>query len=157
MDYKQKYEKYKRKYLELRRNNQVGGKNKPQYSRKCINTCLTSHSQHGENYVWLNVLGNGPIVKIEFEEPVGSGNWRLYTDKWWETHCIAVDHRPGSLAEAHIKAFVNPKTRFARKRFTFENGLITEPTNQFYELEDEYFSKYGYCANEKINDNGYEK
>jgi hypothetical protein len=143
MDYKQKYNKYKTKYLSLKLGLQIGGKRI--YSQQCVNNCVKTHSQNGDNYVWLNVLGHGPVKKIEFEEPVGSGNWRLYTDKWWETHCKVIDHSPDNLMDAHVKAFINPKTRFARKRFTFSDGLITEPTPKFYELEQNYFKYFKYC------------
>jgi len=153
MDYRTKYIKYKTKYLELKKEMPqlilIGGDNISK-SPKCINDCVGSHSQKGGNYIWLNVLGHGKVIKIEFEEPVYSGNWRLYTDKWWNVHCKVIDHSPNNLAVAHVKAFINPNTRFARKRFTFEDGTITEPTPKFYELEQEYFAANQYCTKKKF-------
>lgn len=145
-DYRGKYMKYKAKYLALQTDS-VGGKVKP-YPKTpdCMKTCVMTHSQNAINYVWLNVLGHGPVKKVEFEEPLNSGKWRLYTDKWWATHCKVVDHDPKNLAHAHIRAFVDPATRFARKRFTFEDGTITEPTAKYYELEQEYFAERDYCV-----------
>ena len=145
MDYYHKYKKYKIKYNLLKLSQDGGGKG-VKGSPKCIKECLHSHSQNGESYIWLNVLGHGDVIKVEFEEPVNSGNWRVYTDKWWETHCKLIDHHPDNLADAHIKAFVNEKTRFAKKRFTFKDGTVTEPTAFYYVLEQEYFKIKRYCT-----------
>ena len=112
-------------------------------NRKC-KTCLDAHKQSGDNYVWLNVLGHGDVLKIEFEEPVGSGKWVPYNDKWWETHCRVVDHRPENLVNAHVDAFINPG-RFARLMFTFHDGTKMEPTVEFYQLEADYFRKNSVC------------
>ncbi|AYV78290.1 MAG: hypothetical protein Edafosvirus9_4 [Edafosvirus sp.] len=116
------------------------------FSENCLPKCVNAHSQTGENYVWLNVLGYGNVIKVEFEEPVGSNNWTLYTDKWWETHCKVVDHSPEKLVESHVNAFIGPN-RFARLRYTFQNGKIMEPTQEFYELEAKYFKNQNLCKN----------
>jgi hypothetical protein len=117
------------------------------FSASCASQCAHSHSQNGENYVWLNPLGYGSVIKVEFEEPIFSGNWTLYDDSWWETHCNAVDHNPNNLVRSHVDAFINPNTRFAKLRFSFTDGSILEPTKQFYELEAAYFKKNNYCSN----------
>ena len=140
-----KYMKYKCKYIALKGGNQVKKEQRDEDVSPCKKECFYSHIQDGENYIWLNKLGYGSVVKIEFEEPVDSGHWRLYNDKWWKAHCRVVDHHPDNLVKAHVKAFIDPKTRFARKRFTFSNGLVTEPTAYFYELERDYFIAKDYC------------
>lgn len=139
MNYGNKYVKYKSKYFALKKQLQIGGVVKKENT--CMDDCINLHSSNGKNYEWLNSLGYGKVVKVEFEEPINSGNWRLYTDEWWGVHCKVISHDPDDLVEAHVKAFINPLTRFARKRFTFKNGEIMEPTIQFYELEQEYFAK----------------
>lgn len=116
------------------------------FSASCVSQCADSHSQNGENYVWLNELNHGSVLKVEFEEPVGSGKWTLYNDSWWKTHCDVVDHNPENLVAEHVKAFIDPNTRFAKLRFTFSDGSIIEPTEQFYELEAAYFKKNNYCS-----------
>lgn len=111
----------------------------------CRSNCVQSHSQQGEDYVWLNVLGHGHVAKVYFCEPPDSDNWRLYDDHWWKVHCKAIDHRPEYLVDAHMKAFVNPDTRFARMRFHFEDGTVTEPNKLFWELERDYFREHDLC------------
>lgn len=110
----------------------------------CASTCTESHSQNGHDYVWLMPLGHGMVKQVYFEEPVGSGNWILYDDNWWKTHCSAVSHQPDNLVQAHMKAFVN-EGRFARMMFIFEDGTRMEPTQQFWELEADYFRKNPVC------------
>jgi len=141
-----RYRNAKSEYMKLKQHNIGGAKKKDKFECK---DCVESHKSSGGNYEWLNVLGYGNVLRIEFEEPIDSGNWRVYTDKWWKVHCGVIDHTPENLANAHIKAFVNKKTRFARKRFTFENGNVVEPTEQFYELEQEYFKKRHMCEKAK--------
>lgn len=145
--YHQKYLKYKNKYLILKQQNneQFGGKqNYPSSNPKCIPNCITSHSQSKINYVWLRTLGYGKLLKVEFEEPVNSGNWRIYDDKWWSVHCEKIQHTPDTLVKAHMKAFVDPG-RFARMMFYFEDGTIREPDRHFWELEAEYFKDSKLC------------
>jgi len=114
------------------------------YNATC-KTCVQSHSQNGDDYVWLNELGHGKVDKVSFEEPVGSGNWRLYDDKWWETHCRVVDHNPNNLVNAHVNAFIDPSNRFAKMMFTFQDGTLMEPTKHFFELEQNYFKNIKHC------------
>jgi len=114
--------------------------NKAFVSGVCKN-CVVQHSQHGNDYGWLNVLGHGKVLKVEFKEPVDKGTWRLYDDKWWGVHCGVIDHRPNYLVESHVKAFVDTFSRFAIMRFTFEDGTVMEPTKYFFELEADYFRK----------------
>lgn len=115
--------------------------------------CVKAHELNGDNYIWLKPEF-GTIKKIEFEEPVGSGNWRDYeqlhknregdTVTWWFEHCKAVSHNPENLKEAHMKAFVLPG-RFANLKFIFEDGSIyysdrdSKMFSRFYDLEAEYF------------------
>ena len=115
------------------------------FSNECVSECVKSHSQTSGNYVWLNKLNHGRVLKVEFEEPANSNNFILYNEKWWQVHCDVIDHNPDNLVESHYKAFVDPTTRFARLRFTFEDGAILEPTKHFYELEAEYFKKNKLC------------
>lgn len=115
------------------------------FSSDCVNDCVKSHSQNAINYVWLNKLNHGKVLKVEFEEPANSNKWTLYDDHWWQVHCDVLDHNPDNLVESHYKAFVHPQTRFARLRFTFQDGSVLEPTKQFYELEAEYFKNHNHC------------
>lgn len=107
-----------------------------------LDDCAYFHSRHGRNYEWLATLGCGRVVEVWFEEPAGSGKWTVYTDKWWHTHCEAVDHIH-NLAENHIRAFVDPETRFARMLFDFEDGTSIIADERFYNLEQEYFELLG--------------
>lgn len=99
--------------------------------------CVKAHSQNADNYPWLNHI-HGGVKKIMYEEPAGSGQWAEYTDKIWAIHCKVVDH-DADLVEGHMRAFVNPETRFARLHFYFQDGTVMEPTRQFYELERAWF------------------
>jgi hypothetical protein len=145
-DYYTEYAQMKNKYLKLKQELYGGAEpNKP--NKPYCKECLITHTQNRPDggYVWLNKLGYGKVLKVEFEEPVGSGNWRLYTDKWWVTHCRVISHNPKELAGAHIKAFVDPSTRFARMMFYFDSGKIVEATADFYRLEQEYFAEKEIC------------
>lgn len=142
MDYYEKYIKYKTKYVSLLKN-QIGGKVKYE-NPKCIPNGVEAHSQHGHDYEWLNVLGYGKVLKVEFEEPVGSGHWRTYDDKWWEIHLSVIKHTPDDLIDAHMKAFINPG-RFARMMFHFEDGTVREPDMSFWKLEADYFRNNHLC------------
>lgn len=110
-------------------------------SNGLIPICVYSHAPSGLNYPWLDNL-HGGVSKIQFEEPVGSGIWRDYTDKIWKTHCTVVSHTPGKLADDHIRAFIDPETRFARLRFYFRDGTVMEPTREFYEMEEAWFKQH---------------
>jgi hypothetical protein len=112
--------------------------------QSCLSACSQTHSQTGDDYVWLNPLGHGKVTKVYFEEPVGSGKWTLYDDHWWNIHCKAIDHSPDNLVASHTRAFINPG-RFARLMFFFEDGTQTEPTVQFYQLEADYFRNRNLC------------
>jgi hypothetical protein len=114
-------------------------------SLSCSDECLKAHSSSGDNYSWLDSLGYGKVKKVEFEEPVNSGKWTLYDDNWWGTHCKVIDHTPANLVNSHYYAFIDPNTRFARLRFTFENGKVMEPTKEFYQLEADYFKNNKLC------------
>lgn len=103
--------------------------------------CALEHDEFGGNYVWLQALGHGPVEDIWFEEPVNSNNWRRYDWYWWKVHCDAVNHGK-DLIEAHMEAFVYPKTRFARLMFLFKDRTLQEPTREFYELEYAYFKEF---------------
>lgn len=107
--------------------------------------CLRTHSQENpENYEWLHELGHGKIISVFYEEPAMSGDWKPYDMETWKTHCRVVSHGR-DLYEAHMKAFVNPQTRFARLRFNFEDGTSSEPNSRYYELERDYFAKENLC------------
>lgn len=112
--------------------------------RSVCQECVISHSQKGENYSWLNVLGHGNLVNVWYEEPVDSRNWKIYTPKVWQTHCRVIDHGD-NLYEDHLRAFVNPETRFAKLLFLFEDNTLMEPTSEFYILEQIYFDNNKYC------------
>lgn len=120
---------------------------------KC--NCVEAHEKGGGNYSWLqNEFGT--VKKIEFEEPVGSGNWRDYEQlhknkqgqsvTWWFEHCMAVSHEPAKLKKAHMDAFVNPQSKFANLKFTFDNGKTyysdkhPDIFSRFYDLEAEFFT-----------------
>lgn len=117
---------------------QMGG------SSSCATNCYNSHVPSGDNYKWLNALGHGKVMGIQFEEPINSGLWRNYTDDIWKIHCKVIDHRPSKLVQSHVDAFVG-NNRFANLRFTFEDGSVLAPTKDFYELEKQYFENNGLC------------
>jgi hypothetical protein len=104
--------------------------------------CVASHSENGLNYPWLRDI-HGGLEYVEFEEPVGSGHWRRYDDHWWAVHCRAVSHRPGELVQAHVRAFIDPATRFARLAFHFHDGAVLEPEPTWYQLEADWARLYG--------------
>ena len=107
--------------------------------------CLVTHDQiNRNNYEWLDVLGHGRVINVWFEEPVDSEYLRLYTTKWWKTHCKVVSHGT-DLYKDHVKAFVNPKTRFARLYFLFEDKSLIVANEEFYRLEQEYYDRHGLC------------
>ena len=110
------------------------GLNKIWYGAKCSQLCVYSHSEKGLNYPWLSDI-HGGLVKIQYEEPVGAGTWNDYTDHIWDIHCRVVDHSAKGLVADHMRAFVNPDTRFARLMFHFADGTAMEPTQDFYERE----------------------
>jgi hypothetical protein len=105
-------------------------------------TCVDSHSQDGLNYPWLSDL-HGGLDHVEYEEPAGSGVWNVYTRDIWMTHCKVVSHKPGDLVAAHMRAFVDKGTRFARLMFFFRDGTTMEPTQDFYQREAAWISRYG--------------
>ena len=112
---------------------------------KC-SKCAYAHKESGLNYVWLQPY-YGKLLKVEYKEPAETGSWRDYTDKIWDIHCNVINHRD-NLIDSHMKAFVNPETRFAKLRFIFnKNGIIyvREPDRHFYELEKKYFEDNGIC------------
>lgn len=103
--------------------------------------CVEAHSINGLNYEWLNEK-YGKVLKVSYEEPVGSGRWKEYDDSVWDIHCSVISHDPKNLAQSHISAFINPKTRFARLMFQFDkNGYKyqMEPNTEMYMLEEKYF------------------
>src|SRR5688572_1452056 len=100
--------------------------------------CVTSHSQQGEDYVWLNSLGYGRVIGVKFQEPAGTGRWVDYDDRWWTEHCRAIDHS-NNLYESHMNAFVRPRHPI-NLLFYFEDGSIVSPTSDFYRLEEQYFN-----------------
>src|SRR5579864_5325967 len=65
--------------------------------------CVDSHKQNGGNYEWLDVLGLGKLIKVEFKE--GDHDWEIYNEHWWEVHCKVVNHGK-DLYNSHMKAFV---------------------------------------------------
>lgn len=112
-----------------------------------ISECVYLHTEDGANYPWLDKVHKG-LKKIQFMEPPNSGVWRDYTTETWKAHCKVIDHDPRGLVEAHMRAFVNPKTRFARLKFIFNDGdsVISDPKNrdifrQIYEREAQYFAR----------------
>lgn len=115
--------------------------NKKEMYSSYLAPCTHAHSHSGLNYVWLE-KDYGILQNVKFEEPVNSGKWRDYTDEIWKIHCKVVSHDPKKLVQEHVKAFVDPKTRFARLIFTFKkNGKVysREPDRRFYELEKRFF------------------
>lgn len=103
-----------------------------------FNRCASMHEDIGDNYVWLQALGHGPVINIWFQEPL-DGPIRLYDRHWWEVHCKAIKHGK-DLVEDHINAFINPETRSIRLFFLFKDGTLTEPTPIFYQLENDYIN-----------------
>lgn len=93
----------------------------------------------------------GTLLWIDFEEPINSGNWRTYDRYWWSRHGGAIDHSPDNLYQEHVRAFVNPKTKFINLLFWFQrpDGSVysTPPNEHFYQLEAEYFRRWKLCDN----------
>jgi hypothetical protein len=116
---------------------------------KCIEECTHAHSEHGLNYPWLDDI-HGGLDKIQFMEPPSSGRWIDYTDEIWKIHCKVIDHNPDNLVKAHIDAFVDPKTRFAKLLFIFKDGVKVElddrHAREFYAREADYFRRNGICG-----------
>lgn len=114
----------------------------------CILDVVTSHDQSFGNYVWLHPY-YGTLLWIDFEEPIGSGNWRTYDRYYWSRHAGAIDHNPDKLYEEHVKAFVDPETKFINLLFWFQKpdgSVYSMPPNEhFYQLEAEYFSRWQLC------------
>lgn len=102
--------------------------------------CLASHSPNGLNYPWLADI-HGGLQKVMYEEPADSGKWRDYDDKVWAVHCEVINHTPEKLVADHMRAFVDPKTRFAKLHFYFKDGTVMEPTQEFYEREAAWLAK----------------
>ena len=104
--------------------------------------CWHTHSENGLNYPWLNRI-HGGLSKIQYMEPPSSGTWRDYTDEIWKIHCRVISHDPENLVKDHLKAFVNPDTRFAKLKFKFNDGFEAELDEkhgkEYYELEANYF------------------
>lgn len=113
----------------------------------CIKDCVYVHTPEGLNYPWLNDI-NGGLLKILYMEPPNSNVWKEYSMKNWINHC-KINHNPEKLVEAHKKAFVNPKTRFAKLKYIFKNGTETEIDDKhagiFYPKEAEYFKNKNIC------------
>lgn len=114
----------------------------------CIVECAHVHSENGLNYPWLNDI-HGGLKKIQFMEPPNSDVWKDYTDEIWKIHCKVIDHTPDNLVTAHIDAFVNPKTRFAKLLFIFKDGAQIELDEKyaldFYTREADYFKAHSIC------------
>ena len=105
--------------------------------------CVDVHTDP-DQYPWLNDV-NGGIESIEFEEPAGSGKWYDYTIDTWNAHCDPdiVDHYPSELLRSHMDAFINPRTRFARVKYHFNNGTAREPRREDYIKEAQWFFEQG--------------
>ncbi len=99
-------------------------------------SCVRAHL----SYPWLDGI-HGGLNKIMYEEPAGSGVWKDYDVNIWNIHCKVIDHDPSNLVDAHMKAFVDPSSRFAKLHFYFKDGTVMEPTRQFYELERNWFGQ----------------
>ena len=107
--------------------------------------CFESHDQaFPNNYIWLTEFGHGRVDLVWFCEPPESKEFVLYTPKWWQTHCSKISHGE-DLYESHVKAFVDPETRFARMIFLFEDGSLIEADEEFYRLEQEYYDHHDLC------------
>jgi hypothetical protein len=111
---------------------------------------LEAHSQNGLNYPWLNDI-HGGLLKIQYMEPPNSGIWKDYTDATWTIHCSVISHEPNNLIADHIRAFVNPQTRFARLKFIFNDHTQIELDEKyaidFYQREANYFKSRSNSCN----------
>lgn len=107
--------------------------------------CVETHDQQYEdNYVWLDALGHGAVELVWFCEPANDKKFVLYNTEWWKQHCKVVSHGK-DLYQAHYDAFVNPKTRFAKMIFLFEDGTLKEADGNFYKLEQAYYDQQSLC------------
>jgi hypothetical protein len=106
--------------------------------KKCRLNCVHVHDQKGLSYPWLKQLNHGRVIRVDFNEKGVTKGWQQYNEHWWKVHCNAISHNPLDLKKAHIKAFVGPRAPI-QLRFYFEDGTIMQPTERFYELEEEYF------------------
>lgn len=109
----------------------------------CSSKCVLAHAAGGANYPWLAHIRGG-VNYIEFEEPAGSGNWRTYNDDWWHAHCRVVDHNPAQLVDSHYAFFLAPNAPI-KLRFHWNDGSISAPTREYYELEAQWFAHNGIC------------
>jgi hypothetical protein len=107
-------------------------------------------------------------------------SWHPYSKKEWEFHCVQINHDDwhDDIKTWHIRNFVEPQkcgdllmhtsnslhwlnremffTKGAKLRYTFQflNGTIHEknPTAQFYELEEQFYSTKKKCHHYKQRD-----
>lgn len=103
-----------------------------------VDDCIYVHSEGGLDYPWLADI-HGGLSHILWTEPPTADNWRPYNDAVWRNHCKMIDHTK-NLVENHMRAFVYPETRFARLMFVFKDGYKAEPTRDFYEREQRWFT-----------------
>src|SRR5438270_353728 len=136
---------YNTKYNTNTNYNNGSYKNYGKGNNKLCSECVETHDQkYEDNYVWLDALGYGQVELVWFCEPANSKKFVLYTTEWWEAHCKKVSHG-NNLFEAHYNAFVNPKTRFAKMVFLFEDGTLKEADAEFYKLEQDYYDNQSLC------------
>ena len=125
----------------------IKGKNES-ITEKCIYETVLTHDQISGNYEWLHPY-YGKVLWIDFEEPIDSGHWRTYDRYWWARHAALVSHDPKDLVEEHVKFYVDPTTKIINLKFWFETiaGEVYSmaPTTHFYELERDYFDRWGLC------------
>jgi len=117
-------------------------------------SCISGHTEPNL-YPWLDGV-NGGLDYIEFEEPVGSGNFELFTPQIASIHCDpGIINHGQDLVESHIQSFVNSSTRFARLMFHFNDGTAREPIRNDYEKEFQWFnsSSNNYITNNNGRNN----
>lgn len=121
-------------------------------SHSCVLQVVKTHAQDQLSYIWLKPK-YGKVIRVQFEEPAGSGKWQDYTTYWWTRHSCVISHDPKKLYEEHVKYFIDPKTKSINLKFWFErsDGSVYSmaPIEEFYKLEQEYFLNNGLCTGEE--------
>jgi len=118
-------------------------------SEGCVKDVVETHDQLGWNYIWLAPLF-GRLLWVEFREPTSTGEWKHYNKFWWARHGAVISHNPKKLVDAHVKAYVDPKTKFIDLMFWFQTpqGFVyrAAPTKLWYQLEAAFFARHNLCS-----------
>jgi hypothetical protein len=116
-----------------------------EYADNCIKECVDAHDQAGFSFPWLDELGHGKVLRVDFNEPGVTNGWQPYNKYWWNIHCKKRGwHYSDDLKKLHDALYVGINAQIKTK-FYFKDGTIMEPTEKFFELEEKYFKNKSNC------------